>query len=119
MAAVCGTEGVVHIYVGVGSESLGKFFLTLFHFLLGCVVAGIFFVDTHGLTLFFGIEAEVFEEEHLTGFKSLGLIEGLAAVFGKFHFGAECLGYGILDLAEGELGVDLAFGLAHVAHDDE
>ena len=32
---------------------------------------------------------------------------------------AESLGHGILDLKKGEFGVYLAFGLAHVRHDDE
>ena len=31
----------------------------------------------------------------------------------------ERFGYVVLDLREGELGIDFAFGLAHVAHDDK
>ena len=43
----------------------------------------------------------------------------VGAVGGEFHVGAECLGHIVLDLGEGEFGVDFAFGLAHVRHEDE
>ena len=119
MAAVCGAECVVHVYIGVACQSLGKFFLTFFHFLLGCVVSGVFLVDAYGLAFFLGIEAEVFEQQHLTGLEFLGLFGSLCAIFGEFNRSVESLAYGILNLSERELGVYLAFGFAHVRHYDE
>ncbi len=119
MAAVCGAECVVHVNVGIRGELFGKFFLALFHFLLGGVVVGVFFVDTHGLAFFFGVEAEVFEQEHLAGLEVGGHVVGGGAVFGESYVGAEGLGNGVLNLAERHFGVHLAFGLAHVRHDDE
>ena len=57
--AVCGSEGVVDIHVGVGGEDAGKLLLAHFHLLGGRLVAGVGLVDAHGLALLLGIEAEV------------------------------------------------------------
>ncbi len=119
VTAVSGAECVVHIYVGVRSQSLGEVFLTFFHFLLGVSVGGIFLVDAHGLAFFLGIEAEVLEQESLAGLQSGSHVSGGSAVGSELYVGAESLGYGVLDLRERHLGVHFAFGLAHVAHDDE
>ncbi len=116
---MCGAEGIVHIYVGIRSQSLRKFFLTFFHFLLGGFVGGVFFVNAYGLAFFFGIEAEVFEQEHLAGLEGGSHVGGGSAVGSELHVGAESLGYGFLNLAERHFGVHFAFGLAHVAHDNE
>ena len=119
VTAVCGAESIIHIYVGVRSQFLCKFFLAFFHFFLGSLVCGIFFVDAHGLAFFFGIEAKVFEQECLTGLEGCCHVGCRHAVVGKSHVGSESLGYGVLNLAEGEFGVNLAFGLAHMAHYDK
>ncbi len=117
--AVGCSECVVDIYVGIACKGLGKLLLAFFHLFFCCFVDGIGLFDAGGLAFFFGVEAEVFEEQHFAGLECLGCIGGFSAVVGKLHFAAESLGYIALDLREGEFGVDLTFGLAHVAHDDE
>ena len=71
------------------------------------------------MPLFFGVEAEVFKQEHFAGFEIGGSFSSVGAIGSKLHVAAECLGHCVLDLGERVFGVDLAFGLAHVAHDDE
>ena len=57
---------------------LGKFGLTILHFLLGIGVSGIFLVDTYGLAFFFGMEAEVFEQEYLAGLEAAAISSAVA-----------------------------------------
>ena len=117
--AVSRTEGVHHIVIGVIGEGLGKLLLTHLHFFLCLVVSRIFLVDAYGLTLFFGIEAEVFKQKHFAGLQGSGSFLCFGAVGGERHGGVERSGYGFFDLTERELGVHLTFGLTHVAHDDK
>ena len=117
--AVCSAEGIHHIVVGIRCQSLGELLLTRLHFLFRSFESGIGLVDAHGLTLFFGIEAEVFEQKHFAGLQGCGGFLCFGAVGGERHGGVERSGYGFFDLTERELGVHLAFGLTHVAHDDK
>ena len=70
------------------------------------------------LAFLFGIVAQVLEHKRLAHLQGLGSVLSLSAVGSKADGAAERLLYGSTNLAEGELGVHLAFGLAHVAHDD-
>ena len=119
MLAVCRTKRVVHVYVGIGSQSLGKFLLAGFHCLLSLFVSGVGLLDAHGLAFFFGIEAKVFEQEHFAGLEGGSCFGCFGAVGSKLNGNAEVCAHGLYDLRERELGVHLSFGLAHVAHDDE
>ena len=65
------------------------------------------------------METEVFEKEHTAGLEVLSLFGSLGTIFSKFNFGVEVFTYSIFNLAERHFGVDFAFGLTHVAHDDE
>ena len=119
MFAVGGAEGVVHVDVGIGCEGLGEDFLTLFHLFLGSVVSGVGFVDADGLAFFLGVEAEVLDQEHLAGHEGFGGIKSFGSVGSELDGNAEGLGHGGDNLFQRQLGVDLAFGFAHVRHDDE
>ena len=116
---MCGAEGIHHIVVGIRSQSLGILLLTHLHFFLCLVVSRIFLVDAHGLALFFGIEAEVFEQEHLAGLECSGSFLCFCAVGSEGHGSIECSSDSFFDLSERQFGIYLAFRLAHVAHDDE
>lgn len=117
--AVRRSEGVVDIAVGVRSQRLGELLLRSLHRLLGLLVGGILLLDAHGLALLFGVEAEVFEHQRLARFERRSGLGGLGAVGSEFDGHAQLFAHGADDLAQRELGVDLAFGLAHVRHDDE
>ena len=117
--AVCRTKRVVHVYVGIGSQSLGKFLLAGFHCLLSLFVSGVGLLDANGLAFFFGIEAKVFEQEHFAGLEGGSCFGCFGAVGSKLNGNAEVCAHRFYDLRERELGVHLSFGLAHVAHDDE
>ena len=100
VTAVSCSECVVYVYVGIACQCLGKFLLTLLHFLLGCVIAGIFFVDAYGFTFFLGVETKVFEQEHLAGFESLGCGFCVGRVCSKLYGCAECFGDSVFNLGE-------------------
>ena len=119
VTAVSCAECVVYIDVGIRSEFLSEVFLTLFHLLLCGIVAGVGFVNPDGLAFLFRIEAEVFEKENLAGLERCGHVGGSHAVGGELNVGTKSLCNGIFNLRERHLGVDLAFGLAHVRHNDE
>ena len=114
MLAVSGAESIVHINISVGSEFLGELFLLLFHLFLGSLVCGIGFVDANRLALLLGIETEVFKQEDFSGLEIGGSLCGISAVGSELHVAAESLGHSVLDLNQGKLGIDLAFGLAHM-----
>ncbi len=100
----------------------GKFFfLTFFPFpSWRLFVGGVFFIDAYGLAFFFGIEAEVFEQEHLAGLEG-----GSQRRRRQRSRGANCtsvpraLATASLIWPSRHFGVHFAFGLAHVAHDNE
>ena len=117
--AVRRSEGVVDIAVGVRSQRLGELLLRSLHRLLGLLVGGILLLDAHGLALLFGVEAEVFEHQRLARFERRSGLGSLGAVGSELDGHAQFFAHGVDDLAQRELGVDLAFGLAHVRHDDE
>ena len=118
MAAVCGAECIVHVYIAIGSQSLGEFFLALLHFLFSGFIGGIFFVDTHGLAFFFGVETEVFQQQSLAGLKGSSHVGSGHAVGSELNICVQSLAHGIFNLSEREFCVYFAFGFAHVAHDD-
>ena len=117
--AVRRSKGVVDIAVGVRSQRLGELLLRSLHRLLGLLVGGILLLDAHGLALLFGVEAEVFEHQRLARFERRSGLGSLGAVGSELDGHAQFFAHGVDDLAQRELGVDLAFGLAHVRHDDE
>ena len=90
-----------------------------FHIFLCCLVFWRRFVDSHGFAFLFGVEAEVFEQEHLSGFEGISHSFGVCGVGSELHFATEGFADGIFDLEEAEFGVDFAFGFPHVRHDDE
>ena len=113
------TEGIVHVDVGIRCQRLGELLLALLHLLLGSVVGGVSLVDAHGLALLFGVEAQVFKQEHLARLQGGSGLLSLGAIGGKLHLHAKLFAHGVYNLAQRHLGVHLALGLAHVAHDDE
>ena len=117
--AVSGAEGIHHVVVGIGSEGLGKLLLAFLHGFLRGIIGGVGLVDAHRLAFLFGIETEIFEQQHFAGLEGCRSFLCFGAVGSKGNGSFERCGYGLLDSTEGELGVDFAFGLAHVAHDDE
>ena len=116
--AVSRTEGVVYIAISVRSQCLGEFLLASLHLLLGSLVVRIILLDANRLAFLFRIEAEVFEQEDFTRLQRSSLFASLSAVRSELNGNAELFRNSIHDLAEGELRVHLAFGLAHVRHDD-
>ena len=54
-----------------------------FHGFLGFVVAFLAFLDAARFAFLFGIEAEVFKNDNLTGFQCVHLVGGFHAVVGK------------------------------------
>ena len=93
VCAVCGTERVVYIAVGVRSQFLGKFFLALLN---GGFGGFLFFVcrifsQTARFAFFFSIETEVFEQQHFTRLQSGSLNSGFFAhaVVSKLYFNTQ------------------------------
>ena len=70
---------------------------------------------------FAGVEAHVFQQEHVAVGQAVGALVGVFAhdVTGEGHVLAEGVGEGCGDGCEGEFGVDLPFGAAQVGHEDD
>ena len=119
MFAVSCSERVVNVYVGIACKSFRELFLARFHLFFGFLISGISFVDTYRLAFFLGIEAEIFKEENFTGLKIGSSFGSICAIGGEFHVATKGFGNVVLNLGERELGINLPFGFAHVAHDDE
>ena len=122
MCAVRGAERVVDVAVGVRSEALHELFLRGFHGLLrsGFFVVGGVFGQSAGLTLFFGVETQVFEQQYLARFQCGGLVGGLLAlaVPREVHLHAEALLDGGDDVLEREFVFRPFFRTAQVRHQD-
>ena len=116
--AVSSAEGIVDIHISIACERLGELFLACFHCLLGLIVSGISLVDAHGLTFFLGIETEVLQEESFAARQGSGSLSSLSAVRSEGHVAAQSGSHGVLDLRKRHFGVNLAFGLTHVRHND-
>ena len=119
MFAVCGTESVHDIAVCVGSKSLGELFLACFHLFLCGFVSRIFFLDAYRFAFLFGIETEVLEHEYLARLEGCSLILCFRAILSELNGTTERCGNSIFNLAEAELSRYLAFGFAHMAHNDK
>ena len=117
--AVRRSEGVVDVAVGIRSQRLGELLLRSFHRLLGLLVSGILLLDADGFALLLGIETEVFEHQHFARLQRSGSLGGLGAVGSELDGRAQLFTDGIHDLFQREFGIDLAFGFAHMRHDDE
>ena len=117
--AVSGTEGVVNVNVSVRSELLCEVFLTTLHLLLCLVILGCAFLYAYGLAFLLGIEAQVLEQQSLATLQSGSSLACVATVLSKLNVYAEGLRYVRNDLLQRQFGVNLALGLAHVAHHDE
>ena len=116
------TEGVVDIDVSQSSELLGELLLALLDGLLG---SGLLFVrsvlsQAAGLAFLLSVEAEVLQQEGLTGLEVSCELARLFAytVGGKLDVYAKALGDVGEDVAEGELILDL-LGAAEVRTDDD
>ena len=117
--AVSCAECVVYVNIGIGGEFLGKCFLKLFHFLLGCIITGVGLLDAYGLAFFLGVEAEVLKQEHFTGLEGSCHLGSVGAVGSEFHVATKCFCHYILNLEERHLGVNFTFGFTHMRHNDE
>ena len=100
VTAVSGTKGVVHIHVGIAGQGLGKLGLTGLHLLLGSVIVGIVLLDAHGLAFLLGVEAQVLEQQCLTGLELVGLCLGLGTVLSKLYGSFQSSSYGTGNLAQ-------------------
>ena len=100
VTAVSGAEGIVHIYVSIAGQGLGKLGLACLHLLLGGIIVGIILLDTNGLAFLLGVEAQVLEQEHLTGLQLIGLSLGIGTILSKLHRGAQRSGYSTGNLAQ-------------------
>ena len=100
VSAVGGAEGVVHVERREGAEDSSE----------DAVVR-----------LLLGVEAQVFEQGHVTGTEGLGDLHGghADAVFGEGDGLAEQLGETLADGREAELGVALALRAAEVGADED
>ena len=117
VSAVCCAESVVHVAVGVGSQLGGECLLALLYgslcsllLLFGCILG-----QSAGLALLLCVEAEVFEQEHLSGLQRSGLCVSLLAVRGELYGNSQKLLHAGDDVLQGEL-VSRALGLAKVRH---
>ena len=119
MLAVSGAESVHHVYVCVRCQLLGEVFLATFHLLLGCVILGGTLLYAYGLAFLLGVVAQVLQQQSLSGLQRGGFGVSVAAILGELHFHAQCVAYVLYDLGERQLGLYLAFGLAHVAHHNQ
>ena len=117
--AMSRSEGVVHIDVGIRGQRFRELFLRGFHGFLGFIVFGSTFLHAHGLSLFLGIEAQVFEQQHLAHFQGCGLLLSLGAVGCEGHGHAKRLLHIFANLSEREFRVYFSFRLSHVAHQNE
>ncbi len=99
MGAVSGPKGIVDVHVRQGSHLLGQFEVILF---------------------LFGVEAGIFEHQHLAGFERFGGSFGYRAnaVFGKGHRLAHQLRQVICHRFEGVFGIRTTLGPAQVRAQD-
>ena len=116
-----GPEGVVDVAVGIRSEFFGKLFLRLFYFGFGGFLffVGSVFLKPAGFTLFFGVEAEVFEQQDVAGFQGSRFLSRFIphAVASEVDFLSEEFFDGGDDVFEREF-VFGSFGSPEVRHED-
>ena len=120
VSAVSGTESVVDVAVGIGSEMLHELLLAGLDGSLGCglLLVGSVLCESAGLALLLCIVTEILEQQDLARLEGGGLCVGLHAIVSELHRNAKALGHAGHDVLEGELGVHL-LGTSQVGHDDE
>ena len=87
------SERVVDITVGIGGQAFGKLFLARLQrfFCSGFLLVGRILRQSARFALFLGVETEVFEQQHLSGFQRSGLLGSFFAhaVAGEIDFHAQ------------------------------
>ena len=123
MRAVSRAERVVNIAVGIRSQPLDELLLAGLHCLLRggfLLVAGVV-GQSAGLALLLGVEAQVLEQQHLSGLQRSGLFRGLVAhaVVGEVDFHAQTGFDAGNDVPQRELGLGALFRTSQMRHQND
>ena len=122
VCAVGCTEGIVYIAICIRGQLFGEFFLAFLHsflccgfFLIGSVVS-----QTTGFAFFFGIETEVFQQQHFARLQSGSFDSSLFAhaIVGELHFHTQQFVQVLQDVLQREF-FSHAFRTAQVRTDDD
>ena len=114
MCAVCSTEGIVYIAVGIVGKNLREGLLALLDGFLGSL--GLFFGSilgqSSGLAFLFGVEAEVLKQQGFAVLEGSNHFLSLLAVVGKLDVYAEKLADMTYNMLQTIFGVGVFLGAA-------
>ena len=116
MGAVGGAKSVINVILSIACQSLGELLLRGLDGFLGFIVTLFAFLDATRLAFFLGIEAEVLEHQHFTGFHGGHLVTGFHAVLCELHGTAQQLFQMLDDGLDGELRVGILLRATEMRH---
>ncbi len=122
MCAVCRSESVVHIHVGIRSQCFGELFLRFLHrlFRFGYFFGTRFFGQPARLAFFFGIETEVFEQQRFARAqrRGFGCRFFTDAVVGKLYIHSQQFRYAGKNMFQGVF-ISRAFRTSQMRADND